>query len=338
MDTATQLYFRAIITKSSGVLINQVTRGMYKPEDITKCLFDGKAPERSWEESWYCIPVLPSKITHMVGQPDINHRFDLIDPSMESEQIPATFKREEVAKEGHGTEYSWEWGWFDKYKHLYSLYKAVSDSQDGIEQELEFDIETLDIEIDNIKTPKEICYRACRVGSWSSEKYIVTKDKVQHQLIDTILFPKVLLATRPTKMSSRQTYDIVRAHIKDHHDKTTSKIVDDYDFCFKVEKRIAGNPYSVVTEKLTRAGRSYRKPRYNTRWVNSRGVVLFEMTTKGKPWQKYTPIEGFSADTADELVEQIDTYLAELMAVINAPVEDCTHCGGTGVQEQTTSE
>jgi len=161
-------------------------------------------------------------------------------------------------------------------------------------------------------------------------KYVTNKS-VKYQGIDQIIFPDLLLPSRPQALTSKDSYQIVRKHIKDNIDPKWARITFDYDFCFTVKKRVPlAKPYSVRSEVKTAKGRSYRNPKFNTREIKETEIPIFEMTHAGENYKGYTPIPAFKGDNEEDLKNNIEMYLAELMENINAPMFPCDCCGGTG--------
>ena len=74
-----------------------------------------------------------------------------------------------------------------------------------------------------------------------------------------------------------------------------------------------------------------KKPKYETRYRKSREVEVFNMTSAKDKYNNYTIIKGFEGNSEEDLKNKIDTYLEELMAIINEPLHDCPHCKGMGV-------
>ena len=150
-----------------------------------------------------------------------------------------------------------------------------------------------------------------------------------------IFFPKVLLPTRPCKLSSYQSYQIIRNHIKDNINPKYAEITSDYDFCLSVAKKIRlaeKEPYEVDTNNSLFSERK-RKPKYETRYRTDRTIVAYETAPlkDNSVYKGYTKTEGFEAANYRELEEKIKTFLADLMEVINEPLVDCSHCKGQGV-------
>lgn len=147
--------------------------------------------------------------------------------------------------------------------------------------------------------------------------------------LEQLLTPDLVLHNRPCYINSDTTYQIVRNWIKEHIDLKHARITSDYDFCFTVKKLVYIKPYIEKKEIKKSNGRSYASPKFTTRSIETKEVEIFEMCPS-KPYQKYTPIEGFKGDNVADLVENMKLYLEELMSVINQPVQECQHCGGLG--------
>jgi hypothetical protein len=128
------------------------------------------------------------------------------------------------------------------------------------------------------------------------------------------------------KISSKNMYDLVRDYIKLNIDPKYATITSDCDFCFGVKKTLKlFDPIKYVT--LSNLKTSYKQ---------ELNVVCFEMTHDREKYKGYTIIDGLTADSERELLEKIDNYLEEIMAVINSPLELCQHCKGTGVKKVGT--
>jgi len=294
--------------------------------------FDEKHPKPSFNPHWYIVDKIPEKIEKEVKQPDINHRYELIDPEMESDKFPLVFQREDVAEY---EDYSWTFK--DEFRHLRSLYKAVSDPQPDVMEEVEFKI-IAQVKIDEVDEYKGFSFPVYR-GHWKSdgEKEITEKD-AKHQLLDRLTFPDLILPARPCKLTSKQTYDIIRKHVLENIDGKCAKVTSDYDFCFTVKKVI---PLVKKVEYTVNVNAFYprRKPKYQKRYQDTREVEIFEMTSAEHKYKGYTVIEPFVGNNEEELGENIRKYLKELMDYINEPLKECKHCKGKGVilRDKTTT-
>lgn len=163
------------------------------------------------------------------------------------------------------------------------------------------------------------------------KKYTSLKNaRILAQLLDRILFPSLILPQRPCRLSSQQTYNIVRQYVKNHIDPKVAVITSDYDFCFTVRKRI---PLAVPHKYTVDVNKAYKrqKPKYVDKVRDERQETIFEMTYAPKNYDNYTPIKGFQASTQAELKGMIDDYCQRLITHINTPLEECETCGGRGI-------
>ncbi len=280
---------------------------------------NGEKPQETFHKNWLEIKSKPEEVKKTVRQPNINHRFELVSDSFASSDIPRVMPKHEIMEENEDG----YCGWKEEFKHLQSLYEEKSDKQPDILEPVEFTYTTI-LEVPEIKIAEDFNY--------SFPGGIVSQDDITHQIIDKIIFPDIVLPNKPSKLTSNQSYAIVRNHIKQNINLDVSKITSDYDFCFTVKKQIIlNNPRHIKNEILNARGRSYRKRRYREYYVKAREVEVFEMTYSPKSYSGYTPIRGFTGKNHQDLQENIDKYLKEIMENINTPLKDCHHCDGMGV-------
>lgn len=160
---------------------------------------------------------------------------------------------------------------------------------------------------------------------------------VEYQGIDKIMFPSIVVRDNcKVKVSSKNLYDIVRIYIKENIDNNVSLITSDYDFCFSVKKRIKLlEPKEKIREILKSNNRSYKKQKFEkSTYTYAADVVVFEMTTKEKPYEKYPILPDLYADNLAEANEKITSLLKELIDYINEPVVLCECCKGTGLSKE----
>jgi hypothetical protein len=297
-----------------------------KSSGLSHLLFDGNKGESSFHSSWLFIEKEPKRIFHMTSQPNINHRYELRDKSLVSEKFPMIMKREDV-NVFDTNEY--DWFWKKEYSHLSSLYELISDPQPMIEVDVPFEWIVL-LEVSEILPPENFSYTV-QISSFKSDGFKqITNDNVNHQMLDRIIFPSVVLHNKPCSLSSKQLYDIVRQYIKTNINPKYAEITSDYDFCFTVKKRIPlASPYT--SEYFTKRGRKTIK---HQNYVTSTLIQCFEMTHASSNYSGYTPISGMTAANENELKEKIDDYLQRLIAMINEPLVQCKHCGGLGVEKE----
>lgn len=144
---------------------------------------------------------------------------------------------------------------------------------------------------------------------------------------------------RPCELTSKQTYRIIRHHVKENINHNYGVITSDYDFCFTVMKRIPIKPYVISSEIKRDNGKSYRPPRFKHHEKKYNTWELFEMTNSEDRYKGYTVIPGFKGDSLADLYDNIKTFLDDLMNHINAPIIECEHCNGYGhIKEEIKKE
>lgn len=290
-------------------------------------LFDGVKPEPSFHREWVFIKNIPTKITHLEYQPNTNYRYILKDDSLASDKIPLEIKRDDV---GNETDCEGKIIWKPELAMYRSLYELVSDEQPPKEVMEEFTFTVL-FEIGEILPPQEFKYPTSRTGIFGGkiDESKITNRDIQHQELDRIIFPSLLIHETPCKLSSEDTYKIIREYVNTHINSTFAVVTSNYDFCFEVAKRIPlAKPYN---QRYEHTPRGRRRPIVETRLVKDKQVKFFEMTHTKSNYQGYTPIQGFEGKNEVDLKEQIDNYLEELIFAINEPVTECPGCNGQGV-------
>lgn len=146
--------------------------------------------------------------------------------------------------------------------------------------------------------------------------------------IEKILTPEFLMHKRPCVLKAAQVYKIIRAHIKENINPSSAEITSDYDFCFTVKRKIHHKPVTKSQEIKKNNGRSYATPKFKSTTVTYKTEELFEMAPK--PYQNYTVVQDWKADSLEDMKEQIRLYLDMLMDEINKDVELCPCCNGVG--------
>lgn len=295
---------------------------------------NGQQALPSFHNEWVIVYALPKKIEEKKSQPNINQRYELKDSEMESEKIPAVLTYDEatyIDEDGDRT-------FKPKYQDYASLYQYTFDKQPDIWVEVEFKI-VAHVKFDEIQNVKGFAYPIFKTKWKHQGDTVITQKNVQHQLLDKILFPSILLPTRPCRLTSKQSYDIVRHFILKHIDPRVDTITSDYDFCFTVKKYVHLNdPYINRKEILKSNGRSYAKPRYKENYVKANLIEVFEMTHDESQYKKYTVLPGFEADNVEALGDKIEAYLKDLIAKINEPLKECPHCKGYGTVKMSGEE
>lgn len=286
--------------------------------------YDGVEGEKTHHQNWLKLKKIPTKITSKNPQKRINQRFEIKDPSMVSERIPACIPESEA---GENKSYD-EFVWYDKYKMFSSLYSHKEDLAPESFTEHEFKLNII-CKIDRIEDYGDFSFTVFRTR-WESEGTTnITKKSAQNYLIETIIFPDIILPSRPCYLSSKQSFDIVRFHVKTKLDPRYAKITSDYAFCFAVSKVISLSEEESYMCDVSRL--KSKRPKYETKYRDTRDVKIFEMSHEEASYKGYTVFPGFKGSNQKDLEFKIQTFLDELMIKINTPMEDCPNCKGRGV-------
>ncbi|MBT9174671.1 MAG: hypothetical protein DDT22_00332 [candidate division WS2 bacterium] len=279
-------------------------------EHIDRLLFDGIKSEKTYMPPWVVLPSVPSKVEVLTRQPNINHRYELADVSLKSDRIPL------IIEKGKTLEGETMAEWFCQ---ISSLYIEKSDPQPDklVPVSAEFNI-LMEIE--------KISFADTTSPIFPSIK------NAENQLIDKIMFPPITLPEKPCRLSSKESYNIIREYVKRNINSDVAKITSDYDFCFSVGKKIILLDKEGYTVDVNASffGRK-KRPKYETRYRKERISPIFEMTYSPENYKGYTPIQGFTGNNHKDLQENIEKYLKKLMEDINRPLKDCPHCNGMGV-------
>jgi hypothetical protein len=305
--------------------ITELVDNRYNPYiSVEQFLFDGFRPKTTFHSEWVVVSEEPKLIQEYKKQPNINFRYQLIDKNMVSSHTPYTLKRVDALEDGDRPI------WKEKFALYRSMYEICSDEQPDILIDIDFRYETV-MEVAEIKEFEEFDYdvEETRWERRGSRK--ITEGDIQHQLLDEIVFPNILLPSRPCLLTSQQTFAIVRQYVKQHINYDVASITLDFNFCFTVKKKI---PLSEPTKYTVDVNNSMfssrkRKPKYEARYKSEREAECFEMAPE--PYQKYTVINGFRGEDQNDLKHKIDTYCKSLILFINTPIRDCPRCEGSGI-------
>ena len=288
----------------------------------TKYKFDEKFAEKTFNRDWYFLPNKTSieGVKILKDGIWINKRYELIEPSMESNKIPSVLTLEDVKLDN---DHCWT-----EYQHLSSLYEQKADKTPDTWEFIDFEIiKIVNVEIDNLNKPSEMKVRRHKT-QWDSDGIIEEKlkDIVSYTQLEKCLTPEFLRHKRPCFLTSKQTFDIVRLYVKENIDGRNAKVTSDYNSCFTVKKVINTKPWK--NEILKPNLKSYRPPRFKN--IETKLIDIFEMTHDKENYKKYTVIKGFKGCDLEDLTGNIKEYLDELMNYINMPVSECAECEGCG--------
>jgi hypothetical protein len=272
--------------------------------------------------------------THAGTRP-INERYVLINPSVAG--VESIIRREDVERDEDGK-------WVGKHAGLDSLYRYESDKEDLGFVPAAFEATQLgNVTLDSLGNPSKFRYKLHKERHADSDEHLGYKDifqryswleqRIQVDDIAKAMTPDVAWHLYPCSISSGLAYRIIRSHVKDNIDPRFASVTSDYDFCFTIKKKVRVIPYTKQWEVKKQDGKSYRPPRFKTSHVEYVHHEVFEMTNDKDRYRGYTVVDGFAGASLHELAENIDRYLADLMAVINAPLAKCPHCEGRGVTD-----
>lgn len=287
----------------------------YHNNIVNKLFFDGKQPTGTYYPNWFYIEQYPTKIQRECRGEYINKRYELIDTSLESDKMPLVIPYEEENNYNSNM--------------IESLYRFTCDQEPNYMEDVECDIQVV-CEIDNYNFPPLFEYSARTKTDFSDRVYTIKNADVQHQLIDKMIFPAVLLHERPCKFTSKQMYDMTRQYILEHIDNSVATVTSNYDFCFEVKKLIPLiEPETITYQNIFgRTKRERNKIHTTIKKYNEKSI--FEMTHAQARYKGYTTIPEMTANSEAELKEKVDTWLEGLMEIINKPLCLCPHCLGTG--------
>ena len=293
--------------------------GLHFGNGIRNYFFDGVCATPTFHNEWYKIESKPRRVHRLIKGAAQNQRYELFEKCIASDKIPLVLRPDEVKINDDG---DWE-----AYSNLKSLYIYTHDLGEDTEEDVDFEFNVI-LKIDNIKGYAGLNYPIQKTN-WKSDGLICVTDKdVSHQEIDKIIFPDLVLPSRPSQFTSHQSFDIVRQHIKTNINPVFAEMSSDYDFCFQVNKKIKlceDEPYQVNVARMN------KRAKYKTRYRSDRKVKIFEMTYSPKNYNGYTPIQPFRGQNHEGLMNNIDSFLRDLMAKINEPLIDCPKCNGMGV-------
>lgn len=291
---STPLKLVVIKSKTNIYISDNVNNESYFTSRIEDLIFDGEQLEKTYAKSWYKINGIPTKIEKKRPNQRINTRYELKEGYPESELTPKVVEAS---------------SFYDEYDAVSGLYTYKYDELEGGLEEIEFEVNVIE-ELD--------------FGFEITEKRFTPK----YDFLSVLSTHPVLLPLKPCKLTHQQSYNIIREHIKNNIDSKYARITSDYDFCFTVKKVITLYQPKQYTVDIN-AGHKRRKPKYETRFQQSREVEIFEVAPK--TYNSYTIVTPFEGDNYDDLVKNIEEYLSELMEKINAPLKECECCKGLGV-------
>lgn len=295
-----------IATKQSGTFVKVSQKVspygyLVSTGDISPCLLDGEKPEKTRVDGWFHIKgTCPTSITKVVPGQVKTVRWDLSPGFAPSERMPATLPYTSSSLED------------TPHSGVAECYMRVTEKLSDTTVEVPFQ-----------------CYVIAERDTFE----VVRSDfTLTYGLIDqlTIADP-ILLQERPCALDGRQSYNLIRQHVKTHINPEYAEITSDYDFCLTVEKRIA----LAEPEPFKRRVGTGRRAHDVTDYRRHRNVEVYKVAPPdrhtGKPYSGYPLVTPFVGTSHEDLKANIALYLDNLMKRINEPLCECKACGGKGV-------
>lgn len=277
----------------------------------TGYVFDGVRGEATEHKDWLSVPAMPEVISRIIAasHPIVSYR--LLPEFVGTPNLADTVEPAFFAYDSNTEEYN--------NGRVMNLYEAV---REEVPERYE-------------PVSDERVILADKDYSWQPR---VLEYPVVHSLLDCILTHPILRPELPCKLSRQDSYNIIRQHVKANLNGRFAQVTSDYDFCFEVSKivKLAESHNQTYDENMFSARR--RKPKMVTRIVTNSKHVVFRMSPKvdnpdkpGNGWRSYPLVEPFEGQNYDDIVRNIEEYLAELMDYFNSPQKQCEHCKGLGI-------
>lgn len=270
---------------------------------LPNLLFDGEKAEKTYKDRWYKLSKIPTCVQKKSQDKHINIRYELKDGYTPSDLMPKVINLESL----YETEYS----------EISGLYKRVYDIDEGIWEDILFEIEVIYIKDD---------------FEWIQKKYQSSPD-----LISQIEFHPDLLQEVPCRISSEDMYGIIRSYVKANINPLVATVTSDYDFHFEVKRKIIiAEPYSYNVD--TNASNKRKKPNWVKKWVNSKEETVLNIKSKASDSNygtdcRLAPV--IYGHNQLDLEEKVNAYLTQLMEDINIQYKECPHCKGWGIIKES---
>jgi hypothetical protein len=301
-------------------------KGYWSSSGLSGLLFDGEKALDSFHDHWSYVQQIPKKVTKICSAGRDLIGYELRDKTLKSDKIPVFIEKADVSIDwdNDGEDY-----WTGKYASLEPLYFDKYVDRPEVEEDVPFEIETimtLDVDLKNPGFDFQ--------GFHTLRHSRSMQDNLKYQELDKILFPDIYVETMcPVKLSSGSLYKIIRSYINEHIDTSCSIVTSNYDFCYKVQKKILlPEPVTIKTEIRKCNGRSYATPRFkHSIKEHSKTVTVFEMTNKDDKYRGYSVLPDITAGNVEELSKKVDDILNILITEFNTPSQICSCCGGSGL-------
>jgi hypothetical protein len=334
-------------TTNLGLVFKQSTTGYYQNSICVSYIINGKpiAEIRKLNtiktDTWYLLEG-ESQITSVKQKVKGTREqvgWVLSDPEIASKKIPLKLSLEDLAR-NWDSEYE-ESTFSGKYAKFATLYveEYVVLADEIVDVEFEYK-NIASIQVSDLNQPEKMTIRFVNEGTFGSSKVqeVDLSSIVHFHELEELLTPSFMLHTRPVKLQSKQVYSIVRHFIRSISDTHKFTIDSDYDFCFSVSKVIHTKPYMTTAVKTVRKGKGWAHKNVPAE-SSTKKVKIFQMTYAGyngkaSGYEGYTPITEWSANSLQELHDNIKEYLEELKVLLLSDTTECECCKGVGFNVQ----
>lgn len=270
----------AIKTLKGYYVSDNVDDKSYFTSDIMAYLYDVRL-QKTYHKEWFSCEALPTVVYKKHPSKYINSRWELKDGYAESKLTPKLMT--EVPDE-----------------EISALYEYRSEKIEGL--------------------PYEEIVETTVIVEQTEFEIRQIEYNVSHNLIDKITTPSVLLVNKATKISSVESFAIIRAFVKKHIDKKCAVIHSDYDFKLKVDKIVYHEPEEHKSLIRGRRVVEYRRNRF---------VTILELETNNNGRVSNAP--AFEGINYDDCIDNLNKYLEWLRIEITTPLTECPYCKGSGI-------
>lgn len=292
-----------MVTTDKGFFITdfEETTGVnykYGRSKLERLLVNNSKPKPTYAKNWFLIDDYPESVQEQQPNQRKDKYWELIDKDMESKALPLTKQPSEI----------------DFESPLYELYDMKYDVIPGKLVDVPFEVKVV-TEVKNFTLPPKVDFKALAKEGFDEREIIIDNTNFEHQLLDKLIIPEILIHEYPCKLSSDDFYKIIRRHVKANIDNKHAKISSDYEFCFSVNKIVPTVGPAPVSHKELMSSKFKEK----TEIIDTTEFRVFEMTNADRAYKGYTVIPEISANSEEKLNKKIQKFLDNLMKVINAP-------------------
>lgn len=270
----------------------------YRTSKLTRLLVNGEKPKQAHARHWFVIDKEPETIQRQEEDKRANQYWELIDPDMESKALPLKVEYEEM----------------DFESSVSDLYTLQYDIVPGELVDVPFEVEII-TEVKNFRLPPKVNFKSIERERFKDVEVVVDNTNFEHQLLDKLIIPEVLIHEYPCKLPSDELYGLIRRHVKANIDNRHAQVTSDYDFCFTVKKLVPTVGPGKINNRELINGTLEKKEEV----IEFKEFEIFEMTSESSNYKRYTPIQGVSANNQFELKEKVEKLLENLMSYINEP-------------------